>query len=169
MKTGNKKRTTPDAISRRTFLRSSVIRVSGLTALPILGCRGMRGQTKLPQNGPAAWTMPLNEGWLFGGKFNPETLAPDFDDKSFLPVTLPHCATKLSWQNWDWQGWQEVFCYRKHFVFPEEFKGRRIFLDFDAVMVGAEPTINGHTLPKHLGGYLPFHYEITDFIKDGEN
>ena len=42
----------------------------------------------------------------------------------------------------------------------------RAFLHFEAVMVGATPIINGHPLPAHLGGYLPFSYEITDLIKD---
>lgn len=169
MKKANKNPKMTGSISRRTFVRKSMLSASMLTALPILGCRGMKGQTAASLNGPSSWTMPLNDGWLFGGKLTPEASSPEFDDKGFVPVTLPHCATKLSWQNWDWQGWQEVWCYRRHFVLPEKFKKQRVFLDFEGVMVGTEPTINGHTLPKHLGGYLPFHYEITDFVKDGEN
>jgi beta-galactosidase len=169
MKKANASPKTGGAISRRTFLRKSAMSASMLTALPILGCRGMKGQAAPSTTGPSSWTMPLNDGWLFGGKLTSEALAPDFDDKGFAPVTLPHCATRLSWQNWDWQGWQEVWCYRRHFVLPEKFKNQRVFLDFDGVMVGTEPTLNGHTLPKHLGGYLPFHYEITNFVKDGEN
>ena len=31
------------------------------------------------------------------------------------------------------------------------------------------PSVNGHPLPEHLGGYLPFRYEITDWLKNGEN
>lgn len=45
----------------------------------------------------------------------------------------------------------------------------RIFLHFDRVMTGATPIINGHTLPQHLGGFLPFEYEITDLIKEEGN
>jgi beta-galactosidase len=169
MKKGNENLKMPGAISRRAFVRKGVMSASMLTALPILGCRSMKGQTAPSATGPSSWTVPLNDAWLFGGKLNPDALFPQFDDKGFVPVTLPHCATKLSWQNWDWKGWQEVWCYRRHFDLPETFKKQRVFLDFEGVMVGAEPTINGHTLPKHLGGYLPFHYEITDFVKDGQN
>lgn len=59
--------------------------------------------------------------------------------------------------------------YRRHFKMPEECKGLRTFLHFDGVMVGTTPTINGHTLPQHLGAYLPFHYEITDRLVEGDN
>jgi beta-galactosidase len=156
-------------ISRRTFLQKSAMSASMLTVLPILDGVAIKGQAAPLTTGPSSWTWALNDGWLFGGKLTTEALAPNFDDKSFVPITLPHCATKLSWQDWDWQGWQEVWCYRRHFTLPEKFKKQRVFLDFDGVMVGTEPTINGHTLPKHLGGYLPFNYEITDFVKDGEN
>ena len=31
------------------------------------------------------------------------------------------------------------------------------------------PVINGHPLAQHLGGYLPSHYEITDWLKSGDN
>jgi beta-galactosidase len=165
----NERPITSNVISRRAFLHKSALSASMLTALPIVDGIGMTGQAAPTKTGPSSWIFPLDDGWLFGGKLTPQALAPDFDDKDFAPVTLPHCATKLSWQNWDWQGWQEVWCYRRHFVLPNNFKKQRVFLDFEGVMVGTEPTINGHTLPKHLGGYLPFHYEITDFVKDGEN
>ena len=36
-------------------------------------------------------------------------------------------------------------------------------------MNSATPVINGHELPVRAGGYLPFHYEITDWLRDGDN
>src|ERR1017187_4537018 len=42
-------------------------------------------------------------------------------------------------------------------------------LQFDGVMTGASPAINGHALPEHLGGYLPFRYEISDWLTGGDN
>ena len=45
----------------------------------------------------------------------------------------------------------------------------RFFIDFKRVMAGATPVINGHALPKHIGGYLPFRYEVTDFLETGDN
>src|SRR5437660_5548413 len=115
MNKANESPKTFNAMSRRTFLRQSALSASVLTALPILGGVGMKGQAAPSKTGPSSWTVPLDDGWLFGGKLTPQALAPDFNDKGFVPVTLPHCATKLSWQNWDWQGWQEVWCYRRRF------------------------------------------------------
>jgi hypothetical protein len=36
----------------------------------------------------------------------------------------------------------------------------------DGVMVGANPIINNHPLPQHLGGYLPFSDEISEWLRD---
>jgi beta-galactosidase len=166
MKSASRAQGNAAEISRRDFIQTCVASVSAAATLPILGCRSL--SSKVPQ-GAASQTLALDQDWLFGGELKPEALMPQFDDTAFARVTLPHCATKLSWQNWSWEEWQKVWCYCRHFSLPQNFKGQRILLEFDGVMVGAEPTINGHTLPKHLGGYLPFHYEITDHVKDGDN
>jgi beta-galactosidase len=48
-------------------------------------------------------------------------------------------------------------------------RGQRIFLRFERVMAAASVTVNGHALPQHLGGFLPFDYEITSLIRDPDN
>jgi beta-galactosidase len=111
----------------------------------------------------------LDRDWLFGGKFAPDAVVPQFNDAAFARVSIPHSVARLSWQNWDPAAWQDVWLYRKHFTLPADWKGLRTFLHFDGIMVGATPTINGHTLPQHLGGYLPFRYEITDSVTEGSN
>lgn len=111
----------------------------------------------------------LNQDWLFGGEFREEVFNPDFDDTNFETVTIPHCVTKLSWQNWDASYWQKVYGYRKYFSLPQIDKNSRVFLHFDGVMVGATPCINGHKLKTHLGGYLPFEYDITPYVKKNAN
>lgn len=162
----NTNRIGPSLLSRREFVQTCALGVAALTSAPLLGCRTL-AQEKPP--GAASSRISLDRDWLFGGKLEPAALAPGFDDSGFAKITLPHCATKLSWQDWAWEEWQQVFCYRRHFALSENFKGSRVFLEFEGVMVGAQPTINGHTLPKHLGGYLPFHYELTDWVKAGDN
>jgi beta-galactosidase len=140
-----------------------------LAAAPILACRSAKPGRMAGRTGPASRTVPLDQDWLFGGKFDPAAIAPGFDDTAFSRICLPHSAAKLSWQNWDPAAWQEVWVYRRHFTLPGECKGLRTFLHFDGVMVGATPTLNGHTMPQHLGGYLPFGYEITDWLAEGDN
>lgn len=109
--------------------------------------------------------IPLNQDWLFGGEFQTKYFESNFDDSRFEKVTIPHCINKLSWQNWDVNSWQKVYGYRKHFSLPQIENGFRVILHFDGVMVGATPCINGHKLDTHLGGYLPFEYDITSFIE----
>jgi len=120
-------------------------------------------------NGASQLAIPFNQNWLFGGRFTEAALAPGFNDSSFGRVTLPHCVTRLSWQDWDAAKWQQVWIYRKHFTLPDAFKNQRVFIHFEGVMVGVTPVINGRRLPGHLGGYLPARYELTDFLAEGEN
>lgn len=110
--------------------------------------------------------VPLNQDWLFGGEFQTAYFESNFDDSNFDKITIPHCVNKLSWQNWDVDSWQKVYGYRKHFSLPEVESGSRVILHFDGVMVGATPCINGHKLETHLGGYLPFEYDITSWVKE---
>jgi beta-galactosidase len=111
----------------------------------------------------------LDNDWLFGGKLDPAAVAPAFDDSAFAKVTLPHCVAPLSWRGWQPAMWQDVWIYRRHFTVPPEARGQRLFLRFDRVMEAATPTINGHTLEQHLGGFLPFEREITGLDTDKDN
>jgi beta-galactosidase len=71
----------------------------------------------------------------------------------------------LSWQNWNPESWEKICTYRRHFSLRQDFTGRRIFVEFEHVMIAATPVMNGHKLPEHLGGFLPFRYEITDLCE----
>ncbi|HTV54616.1 MAG TPA: glycoside hydrolase family 2 protein, partial [Terriglobia bacterium] len=112
----------------------------------------------------------MDQNWLFGGKLRDlGALQPAFNDAAFSQVTLPHCVAKLSWQNWNPSDWEDVWVYRRHFDAPGEALRQRFFLRFESVMVGAAPVVNGHALPHHLGGYLPFQYEVTDLLRKSDN
>lgn len=118
---------------------------------------------------PAA-SFPVDHGWLFGGKLQDRAaLEPGFHGSALTPVTLPHCVAKLSWQNWDPAAWEDVWVYRRRLTIPRGLEAQRFLLHFDGVMVGVTPVLNGHALPKHVGGYLPFEYEITHLLHAGEN
>ena len=45
----------------------------------------------------------------------------------------------------------------------------RVFINFGAVDQIATVFINGAEVGSHKGGYTPFKFEITDYIKYGEN
>jgi beta-galactosidase len=158
-------------ISRRRFVRGCATSAATLASTRILGHQafGQNSGDASGRTGATARIIPLNTGWLFGGKFDSAATYPQFNDASFTPVTLPHCVAKLSWQNWDFKSWHDVWIYRRHFDLPKDAKGLRVFVRFDGVSVGATPTINGATLGQHLGGYLPFDCELTQYVKEGDN
>ena len=58
--------------------------------------------------------------------------------------------------------------YRKRFDYKPK-DDTRLFLHFAAVNYEAIVFINGKETGKHTGGFTPFNFEITDFVKSGEN
>ncbi len=58
--------------------------------------------------------------------------------------------------------------YRKTFSLPNSEKGRLAFIEFDGVYRNSEVWINGHYLGKRPYGYSSFQYELTPFLKYGE-
>jgi len=59
--------------------------------------------------------------------------------------------------------------YRRKFLLPEEWQGRRILLHFGAVDYEAAVWVNGECAGRHRGGYSSFSFEITHLLKKGEN
>ena len=47
--------------------------------------------------------------------------------------------------------------------------GERVILHFGAVDYECECWVNGHYAGKHMGGYLPFSFDITPFLETGQN
>lgn len=125
------------------------------------------GSTRV-QHGAVQQTIVLTDGWLFG-RLSDGALERTYDESRLERVSLPHCVTKLSWRQWDPQSWESEWVYRRHVGLTPDVTAQRVFLHFDGVMVGATPVINGHRLPTHLGGYLPFEYEITQAVVPGDN
>ena len=60
--------------------------------------------------------------------------------------------------------------YRRRFTDPRPGWGERhVLLHFGAVDYECQVWLNGVLLGEHRGGYLPFTFDITDALKDGEN
>lgn len=154
-------------ISRRDFVKQCVMGTVALSSGSLISCIGLKNSSLWQRS--ASHVISLNQDWLFGGEFSSESIEPYFDDSDFSEVNLPHCVVDLSWQDWKPEEWQKIWAYRRHFILPKEFHNMRILLHFDGVMAGAAPVINGHELSRHLGGYLPFSYEITDWVREDTN
>lgn len=64
----------------------------------------------------------------------------------------------------------EFLFYRTIFTLPDGFIKRRIILHFGAVDQTCEIYLNGNPVGTHSGGYLPFSFDITAWIRsDAEN
>ena len=59
--------------------------------------------------------------------------------------------------------------YRKKFDSPKHKKTDRQFLYFGAINYRADVYLNGKKLGTHIGGFTPFHYEITGKLKSKDN
>lgn len=55
--------------------------------------------------------------------------------------------------------------YERTFTVPSKWKGRNILLNFGGVDWKSEVFVNGQRVGEHKGGYDPFSYDITPYLK----
>ena len=63
----------------------------------------------------------------------------------------------------------EQYVYSKTFSFASDFIKDKVILHFGAVDQIAKVKVNDASAGEHIGGYLPFSFDITSLIRDGEN
>lgn len=91
-------------------------------------------------------------------------IGKDFSHK----ITVPFCYQSHLSGIYD-QGFHTNLWYKREFIIPDSFKGRRIFLNFGAVDYRAKVWVNGQFVCKHTGGHVPFKTDISKFINEGKN
>lgn len=103
----------------------------------------------------------LNGNWQIGGR---NILVP-FPPQSLLSGYQGHVGSRLEYSR--------VFTPpAEYFPVPESPSrqdAQRILLHFGAVDQIAEIALNGSFVGKHEGGYLPFCFDVTDLLVQGEN
>lgn len=97
--------------------------------------------------------LPLNRDWLLNGR----------------PIQVPWPPQAPLSEYGGQAG--EVLRYETAFTLPEGFvpQGCRVLLHFGAVDQVAEAWVNGRSVIRHEGGYLPFSADVTDALHSGEN
>jgi beta-galactosidase len=118
--------------------------------------------------GPASRIIPFGAGWRFGPAAEGSSL-PGFGDSGLASVTLPHTVVPLSWQDWNPAAWERMWVHRKHFDAFSGLEGRRVFLDVGAALTHSTVTLNGTEVGDHLGGHLPFAFELTGLVRPTGN
>ncbi|GET29842.1 glycoside hydrolase family 2 protein [Prolixibacter sp. SD074] len=56
--------------------------------------------------------------------------------------------------------------YRRLFSYTKSNPNNRVFIHFGAINYESDVYLNGKKLGKHIGGFTPFNYEITDLLKE---
>jgi len=62
-----------------------------------------------------------------------------------------------------------VMWYRKTFKLPKMEKGSKVLIEFEGAKQAAEVYVNGNKVGLHEDGVMAFGYDITPYIKNGEN
>ncbi len=94
-----------------------------------------------------AWrSLNLPHDWSIEGEFSKEN--PSTPEGGALP-------TGIAW-------------YRKTFTLEQPKEAKQFYIDFDGVMSNSEVWINEHYLGKRPFGYIGFRYDMTPYIKFGE-
>ena len=108
----------------------------------------------------------INEQWSY---LEENTQAVDQLDKftNWELINLPH-----TWNQWDATDYlpgyrRDASWYRKQIQIPKEKKARFI-LYFEGANITSEVYVNQQLVGKHVGGYVGFEYDITDFVKLGK-
>ena len=119
----------------------------------------------------------FDKGWLFILGDSAQMATPAYNDSHWRKLSLPH----------DWAiegdfyagnpsgagggalpggiGW-----YRKHFLLDCEAEpGGRYFIEFDGVYMNSTVYVNGQEVGHRPYGYSSFEYDITKYLKRGDN
>lgn len=132
----------------------------------------------------------LEKGWKFQKGDVPEAMSPDFDDRKWEQVTIPHdwaiygpfsrdndLQNVAITQNFETQAsvktgrtgglpYVGVGWYRTTFSAPA---GKRVTLEFDGAMSEARVYVNGKEVCQWPYGYNAFYQDVTDCLnKDGK-
>jgi hypothetical protein len=122
-----------------------------------------------PTSATSRQKLNFNGGWLLKvGDFT-EARNPSFDDAGWKQVTLPYAfneseAFRVSIENLT----DTVMWYRKHFT-VDEVSARKYFIEFEGVRFGAEVWLNGRSLGITENGVMASGFDLTPYIKKGEN
>ncbi|HSE37529.1 MAG TPA: glycoside hydrolase family 2 TIM barrel-domain containing protein [Blastocatellia bacterium] len=145
-------------MDRRRFLKNSGAGLAGVALVP---------HSPIAENSVVSprSVLDLNHKWLFNDKLAAGATTIEFNDAGFERVTIPHTNKMLPWHGFDDKDYQFVSVYRRHFRLPDEYEGRRVFVDFGGVMTAATVFLNGKRLGEYRGGYTPFSFELTQGLK----
>lgn len=125
------------------------------------------GFFELPHTGRTVYSM--NPAWrMYKGSLKGAE-QPGFNDKEWNLVSLPNGIEYVPTEASGCVNYQGEVWYRKHFTPEVSWKGKQLFLHFEAIMGKSKVWINGTLVNEHFGGFLPVIANVTEYIKYGED
>ena len=116
----------------------------------------------------------FNEGWLFQLGDEKESFKPEYADSAWRQLSLPH--------DWSIEGTYSpdlasgtgylpggIAWYRKHFNHNASESPEKTYIYFEGVYNRSDVYVNGHHLGNRPNGYSSFMYDLTPYLKDGDN
>ena len=113
----------------------------------------------------------FNAGWRLCVGDVPEAVEAIFDDSGWQQVSLPYAFNGHEAFRKDIVDLTDTICwYRKTFeVKSEEVKSEKCFIEFEGVRQGADFYLNGHHLGFSENGVMACGFDLTPYVKAGEN
>lgn len=117
-------------------------------------------------------TEKFNDGWLFLLKDDSAAIQSSYDDSKWRKLDLPHdwsVEGQLSPSLASCTGYLPggIGWYRKHFSITD--RAARHYIYFEGVYNRSEVYLNGQLLGKRPNGYISFLYDLTPYLKEGDN
>ena len=111
-----------------------------------------------------AQNVSLNGTWQF-------LASNEVDESEILSGSYSTWDTITVPGNWDTRKKYSEYVgkgyYQKTFNVPDNWVGKHIRIKFDAVYETSKVWLNGKLLGEHVGGYLPFEFDITEDAQIG--
>jgi beta-galactosidase/beta-glucuronidase len=106
----------------------------------------------------------LNGLWQYAIRPKGQAAPATFDGDILVPFAVESSLSGVQ----KIVGGENELWYNRCFTVPAAWKNKRIMLNFGAVDWQAEVFLNGIKIGSHKGGYTPFGFDVTPFLRQGE-
>ena len=135
----------------------------------------------------------LNGIWKFHYARNYGSVVPGFEKEEYCckdwdDIRVPahiqmegYDAPQYANVQYPWEGHEDIHpgeipehfnpvaSYVKYFEVPEEMQGKRLFISFQGAESGIALWLNGHFVGYSEDSFTPSEFELTEYVKEGEN
>ena len=154
---------------------------------------GNEMQTAVQDGTETSFRYSLNGLWKFHYARNYKSAVQGFEKEDYCCYDWEdiHVPAHIQMEGYDapqyanvqypWEGHEEIYpgqiperfnpvaSYVKYFTVPEHMKGKRLFISFQGAESGLALWLNGAFVGYSEDSFTPSEFELTDYLKDGQN